>query len=420
MSAEASQDQRGGALVADPGRRLRVVVLSDHLGRRNGGIHGVTTWFLETLPAFDRARIDPSLYILQPWHPVAERFEALGVPLRCFGRAKSDPRSLVDVLGFLGRENVDVLHLCGLKSLLIGRVAARLKGCPTVAHFHDTIPSPGWMRGLQRRLAPWTAAAIAVSHSVRDWTIEEYALPPERIEVVYNGHVIEPFVTPAEGARKRIRAELGLEERPVIGVIGRIDHNKGQQSLISALPRLLERCPEAMLLVIGEGSERGACEALVRRKGLATAVRFTGFRQDVPELLAAIDVVALPSLSEGFPFVAIEAAAAGRPLVAFRTGGVPELVRHETTGLLVPPGDVAGLVDGLARVLHDANLRHRLGEQGQRHVEQFAVSRHVRHLEALYARIARPRAAAPVAPRSRRSLAHILELGRRWPKYMSW
>jgi glycosyltransferase involved in cell wall biosynthesis len=367
---------------------LRVLFLSDHLGHAEGRIHGVTTYFLETLPAFDRARVTPTLCILQPHHQAAPRLAAAGVEPLFLGRTKWDPRSFLDLIRLLRRREIDLLHVSGEKSLLLGRLAARLTGRPVIAHFHDTLPAPPWMRPLQRRLAPSTVAAVAVSNWVRDWAIGEFALPPERITVVYNGHNVAHFATPIPDARTRLRRALGADDAaPIIGVIGRIDAVKGQTLMIRAMPRVLERQPDALLVLVGDGPERMRCEKLVRKLGIGPAVRFLGQRDDVPDLLAVLDVVAMPSLSEAFSFVALEAAAAGRPVVAFRTGGIPELVLHEKTGLLVPARDRAALAESLCRVLENADLRRTLGEHGRVHAQQFTVARHIRSLEALYATI---------------------------------
>jgi glycosyltransferase involved in cell wall biosynthesis len=362
--------------------------LCDHLGHADGRIHGVTTYLLETLPAFDRTRIEPTLCILQPHHQVAAQFAAVGVPPIFLGRKKWDPRSFSDVVGLLRRREIDLLHIAGEKCLLLGRPAARLVGRTALVHLHDTLPGPVLLRALQRRMAPWTAAAIAISHSVRDWAIEELALPAERITVVYNGHDVARFGAPHPDARAHLCRELGVGvATPMIGVIGRIDAVKGQDLAVRALPMLLERCPDALLVLVGDGPERKECEALAAQLAIGQAVRFLGQRDDVPDLLTALDIVAMPSRSEGLSYVALEAAAAGRPVVAFRTGGIPELVQHERTGLLVPAGDLSALAENLCRLLQDADLRRALGEHARAHAQQFTVARHIHSLEAVYAAV---------------------------------
>lgn len=365
---------------------LRVLFVSDHLGHANGAVHGVTTYFLETLAAFERARVEPALCILQPPHPAAARFAAAGLPPIFLGRSKWDPRSFADLLRLMRQREIDVLHLSGEKSLLLGRLAARLVRLPVVAHFHDALPGPRWMRWLQRRLAAHTDAAIAVSEPIRAAALDAFGLIPARVQVLHNGLDVERFAHPAADARRRIRNQLGLAPAaPTLILIGRLNPVKGQQAMIRALPRVLRQCPEAALVIVGEGPDRAACQALAREQGLAARVHFTGQRTDIPDLLAAADVAVVPSLwQEPFPFTALEAMAASRPVVAFRTGGLPEAIVDGQTGLLVPYADEDALADAVARVLTRPELATRLGAAAGRHARTFSIQRHVEQLEALY------------------------------------
>ncbi len=391
--AEAAAPETVSA--ASAGRRpVRVLIVSDHLGGAGEASHGGTTYFLTVLPGFDRSRIEPTLCILRPRHAVADQFEAIGIRPVFLGRQKWDPRALTDLIRVVREHEIDVLHLIAMKGVLLGRIAARVTGRPAVIHLHDTLPMAPWLRFLQRRLAPWTGAALAVSQSVREMVINELRIPAERVEVLHNGLHIDRFANRPPGARRRIRRELGLgESTPAIGVIGRVtrEPDKGHATLIRAMPAVLNQCPYATLLVVGDGPARGACESLVETLGLESAVRFTGQRDDIPDILAALDVVAMPSESEGLPYAALEATAAGRPVVAFRVGGVPEVVVHGETGLLEPKGNVAGLAEALAQVLNDPDLARRLGEGGRRHAQAFTVERHVRRLEEIYLVLGRRR-----------------------------
>jgi len=393
MSRAESARAAGGAGGERP---LEVLFLTDHLGHASGRVHGVTTYFLETLPAFDPARVRPALAILQSWHPATPRFEALGIRPAFFGRGKWDPRALADLFRHLRRQRPDVLHISGEKSLLLGRFVAHRLGLPVIAHFHDSLPGVPPVRALQRRLAPWTARALAVSEPIRAFAIRDFAIPAHRALVLHNGLRLERFRQPAAEARPRLRAELGIEpEAPAVGVIGRVHPDKGQRALIRALPALLERCPGATVVVVGDGPDRAPCAALAAELGVKERVRFAGQRDDVPDVLAALDVVAVPSLwEEPFPFTALEAMAAGRPVVAFRIGGLPESVVHEETGLLVPPADEAALAAALAELVARPALARRLGEGASRRAAAFTIERHVRRLEDLYNEVRRAPSAA--------------------------
>jgi glycosyltransferase involved in cell wall biosynthesis len=163
--------------------------------------------------------------------------------------------------------------------------------------------------------------------------------------------------------------------------------------LLRALPPLVRRFPRLRCLVVGDGPLDGALRREAEALGLAGHCRFTGARPDVADLLAAVDVVVLPSLSEGLPFVLLEAMAVGKPVVATRVGGNPEVVEDGTTGLLVPPGDADALGAALARLLDDSAAAAAMGGRGQARVrERFTVRAMIEALEALYASLAEGRA----------------------------
>jgi glycosyltransferase involved in cell wall biosynthesis len=205
--------------------------------------------------------------------------------------------------------------------------------------------------------------------------------------VFHNGHDIDRYASPSANARSRIRREFALaDDRALVGVVGRLHiAQKGQDVMIRALPALQERCPGVALLLVGDGPDRARCEALVSQLGLVHAVRFCGRRDDIPDLLAAVDVVAVPSIcEEALPLVALEACAAGRPVVAFESGGLPEVVLHRETGIIVPKGDVGRLSEAIATLLEDPELASGLGEAGRRHAARFGLSRHVSELTDFY------------------------------------
>ena len=368
---------------------LRVLFVKDTLGKAGGLVTGGTTYLIETLPNFDRTKVEPILCILRHRDSVADSFEAVGIYPMFLSRKKWDPRAIADLLRVLREHKVDLLHLEGKKSLILGRIAARFAKLPAIVHLHDMLPLTPLLRILQRALAPWTAAAIAVSQTVYEVATGEYAISVKRVEVIHNGHDINRFSTPSQDARFRIRQELGLDEViPVIGLIGRIVNTiKGHELMIRAMPQLLEGCPSAVLVIVGDGPDRQMCELLVKEFGLSSKVRFAGQRSDIPDLLAAMDVVTMPSLSEGFGYVALEAAAAGRPVVAFRSGGIPEVVVHAKTGLLVSEGDICGLAEALKQVLSDRDFAQSLGEGGRKHAQNFTVNRHVGKLEEIYLKV---------------------------------
>jgi glycosyltransferase involved in cell wall biosynthesis len=391
----ASGRQSDGAATREP---VRVMFVQDHLGQSPDSIHGVTRYFLSTLPAFDRRIIEPSLCVLSPRHIVGERLlGAEGIRPVFLERPKWDPRALAGLVRLVRERDIDVLHLGGFKAIMLGRMAARITGRAAVLHLHDARPMPALVRLVQHRLAPWTDATIVVSAAMRQVALADYGLPAERLEVLHNGVRREAVASVAPGERDRVRAELGLSpDAPVIGILGRIEAGKGLEPLLRAMPEVLARCPRATLLVVGDGPMRQACERLAGDLGVSESVRFAGYRADIPAVLSAMDVMAAPALAEeGLGYAVLEGMCAGLPVVACPSGGLTEVVRHGETGLLVPKGEVAPLAGGLIDLLTDVPKRDAFSEAARRRAAKFSIRGHVARLQEIHQAVARLRSRRP-------------------------
>ena len=368
------------------GRPMRVLALSDHLGHAGGKVHGGTTYFVSVLPALKEAGVQLTVCFMSYAHPAAEQLVSRGVDPIFLNRHWADPRAYRDVKHIVARNDIQMVHLASLKSHYVGRLIARRLGLRSIIHLHDTKRLPLPIRLLQKTVAEHTDLALAVSDPVGELGVSEYGLPQEKVRTLHNGIDVERFADVDREARSRVRMELGLgEEAKVIGIIGRLADMKGQPYAIRAMPMVLEKVPEAILVLVGEGEARRRCEALVGELGLERCVKLVGQRSNMPEVLAALDVVAMPSMfGEGLPYAAIEALAAGRPVVGFPTAGIPEVVVDGETGLLVPPGDVDALAQALIRVLGDDELRERMSVGARKDAQRFTIARHVDSLIAIY------------------------------------
>jgi glycosyltransferase involved in cell wall biosynthesis len=171
----------------------------------------------------------------------------------------------------------------------------------------------------------------------------------------------------------------------VIGFVGRLVSIKQPLDLVEAFDRLSAAHAAAVLLIVGDGELRASVEQEVRSRGLTDRVVFAGWRSDLPNVYAAIDIVALTSRNEGTPVTLIEAMAAGRPVVATDVGGVADLVEHGTNGLLVPAGDMRMFGEALARLARDPDERNRLGQNGRTRVlARYQADRLADELDRLY------------------------------------
>jgi glycosyltransferase involved in cell wall biosynthesis len=365
--------------------RKRVLFLSDHFGHAGGVVHGATRYFQTVLPRIDPRLIDLSVCFLQHEHPAAAELHAQGIRPIFFNRAKWDWRALFDLKRIMRQRRIELVHAAGMKGIMLGRIAAHATGAAAIIHLHDmTVPSV-LVRIIEQRLAHWTDHALVVSQAMVKFATETLNLPCRKVTVLYNGIVVRDFAQVGVEARRQVRDEFHFaEDDKVIGIIGRLLAVKDHPSLLRALVEVRKRCPGAKVLVVGGGPDRGLCEQLAADLALGDAVIFAGQRRDVPRMLAAMDVVAIPSRQEGYPYVALEALAAGKPVVASNVGGLPEIITSGDNGFLVPPGDVPALAAALLEALTPGARRDAIVEAARRSGQEHDVDIHVRTLEQLY------------------------------------
>jgi glycosyltransferase involved in cell wall biosynthesis len=234
---------------------------------------------------------------------------------------------------------------------------------------------------------------IAVSEVIRKNVIDTCPIDADRVVTLFDGVDLDRF-DPDRVDRTAFRRELGLrEDELVIGIVGRFSPGKGHEEFIDAASMIHTLSPEIKFVVVGEpsrGEDEYGKSIYERGKTLADkgAMIFTGFRADIPEVMAGLDILAFPSHAEAFGDVLIEAMAMKVPIVSTNCDGVIEIVVDEETGIQVPPRDAHALSDALVRLIQDEQLRRSLGEAGRRRVENmFDLRQRTNALEKLYARV---------------------------------
>jgi glycosyltransferase involved in cell wall biosynthesis len=361
-----------------------VLLLADHLGYSGGVSHGVGTYFLQVLPQLRAAGLDVTACFLKEPHPAAARLRALGIDPIFLQAGKWNPGVVRQVVAAARACGAGLLHVTGLKGSLVGRAVARALHLPVVLHTHD-LNKPVFTRPLQLLLSRPSDFAVCVSGAAQELTVRAYCVGPERAWVIPNGLKLESIQDLSPLTRPRVRRELGLESGCVaLAMIGRMHPVKGHRLMLRMLASLVARCPLVRLLVIGDGPERSACEALAGQLGLRGYVRFLGQRDDVPQLLAAADILVAPSRSEGLCLAAIEALAAGKPVVGFAVGGLVEVIRDRVNGLLVPPADAGAFARAVINLVEDEGARRTYGKQGAQDAQRFSVEGHVTRLLECY------------------------------------
>jgi glycosyltransferase involved in cell wall biosynthesis len=316
------------------------------------------------------------------------------------GREISPLRDLVATVRLarlIRSERPDILHTHTAKAGTVGRVAAVLagrRGPPIVVHtFHGHVLRGYFgplrsrlFRLLERWLASRTTALIAVSPQVRDDLVALGVAPAERFAVIRLGIELDERVAGTEDGRGESRRYLGIPgDRFAVGWIGRMTAVKRTDDVLVAFKRLRDGGVDAVLCMVGDGPDRPELERRAHELGVAQHTLFLGYQEHVAPFYAAFDALVLPSSNEGTPVSAIEALAAGRPVVATRVGGVPDVVDDATDGFLVEAGATEDLAHRLAQLARDPELRERMGRAGRERVlPRYAVERLVDDVDRLY------------------------------------
>ena len=285
----------------------------------------------------------------------------------------------------------DVLHTNGTKAHIIGGIAGRLARVPVVWHVHDFPPS-GWAGRIFHAASGLLPAAILVNSRAVGAAMESLGVTAP-IATVYNPIDVDGFHPGV--SRDRLRRSLSIEDDvPVVGLVAHLTPWKGHDVFLEMAAALADSPRRPRFVVAGgpvyeTNGHAGYAEALRGRAvelGLSECVAFLGTRDDIADVLAGLDVlVHTPTAPEPFGRVLAEAMAVGRPVVASRCGGIPEVIEDQVTGLLVTPGDVAGFRSAVARLLEEPQLRATLGRQGRQRAESlFGVDAHVDKIVGVY------------------------------------
>ena len=290
----------------------------------------------------------------------------------------SVPWSLLSLSAYVRQHGIQIIHGTEKpRDAFYGVLLGKLSGAKSVVHLH--VKYADWIVGGTRWALEHADAILGVSPFVAQ-SVVDAGFPPEKVYSVVNAiDLVGSRWDPTIDGRPA-RRSLGLaDDTPLIGITSRLFPWKGHHHLIDALAIVKQRVPDVKLAIVGDddpratpgrGSYSAELKAQVRRLNLDESVIFTGFRKDVPELMAAFDIFAMPTWEEPCAVAFLEAMAMAKPVVAWASGGTPEMVVDGETGLLVEPHSPHQLADALTRLLADPNLRRQFGRAGRRRVEE--------------------------------------------------
>lgn len=359
---------------------------------------GDTSGYFPALAKYhDRAKYDMSFGTLKAMAPALETFmRSQGV--ECFSCGATGrltyAAATVRLLRRLRRHPSTIFHTHLFDPSVVGLAAARIVGIPAriitrhYSNYHTRINRP-----LHVQLDMWCTAAahhvIAVSNETAEHLVRVEGAPAEKVTAIHNGIDFERVKVSGPDARQRLRCELGLGDAFAFLIAGRLHPEKGYEHLFEALRLLKARAERPfVLLVAGRGPLLEHYQRLAASLGIQDRVRFLGFRNDLPDLMVASDAFVLPSVAESFGLVLAEALYLGKPVIASRVGGIPEIVDDGVDGLLVPPGDAQALSEVMEKFLRGSVLLPGQGKAAVAKVRaRFDFQQMLRKYEAVYERV---------------------------------
>jgi len=369
------------------GAPVRVMVLIKGLG-----VGGAERLLERAIPYLDRRRYAYQVAYLLPWkNALVPAFQQAGIPVHCLSmRRAADWGVLSRLAGLLRRERVDLVHAHLPVPGVLARLLRRRSGARWLVYTEHNVPSRYRLPTRLLNAATYRAndAVIAVSQEVAT-RVQRYVRGGRPRVVTIPNAIDADELAGQAGSREAICREFGFppDARVVVHVANLVP-KKGHRYLLAAARRVIDREPRARFLLVGLGPLAESLAAEARRLGLNGQVVFTGFRPDAVALMGAADLVVLPSVHEGLPLTLLEAMALGRPVVASRVGGVPEVVRSGETGVLVEPMDVDALASQILTLLGDATLRERLGEGARQQVRRrYGMAQMVAAVEDVYRQV---------------------------------
>lgn len=352
----------------------------------------------------DRSRYELLVLCLQEHGPLVARYEAAGIAVHSFPIPSlyglATLRQGLRLWRFLREQKIRIVHAHDIYSNVFALPWARLAGARTIAsrRWWEGLPGIHWR--LANRLAYGLAdRSLANSPRIGAMLEESERLSPERVVIVPNFVDEDAFTPPPAAEAEELRASLGIHARDrVVGIVANLHAIKDHASLLRAVSILQVRWPELRLVVIGDGDERRALEALARELGIEERTSFAGRRANKPNLHHLFEVSVLCSLSEGLPNSLLEAMAAGRPVVATAVGAIADAVIDGECGLLVPPGDPECLARAIESCLADPKRGRVLGEAARRRAQShYSPQSALGALEGLYQQLS---TRAPISARA--------------------
>ena len=342
-------------------------------------IGGTEIQLLELLKKLDRRKYNPIVCSIKEKGIVADDIEKTDIRVESLSiRNRFNLLALPRLVKILRRERIDILHTFLFWANILGRFTGRIARVPIIISSEECINLRKKKIAIliDRLTSRWADRIVVISKAIKNTLVERERISPEKIEVIYNGIDLNSFKTEDKKEEDSI---------PKVGIVGRLHPDKGHRYFLKAAAQIVKKEPRVEFLIVGNGPLRKELGALSNKLGLSGKVIFAGERRDILKIISSLDILVLSSLEEGLGNVLLEAMATGKPVIATKVGGVPEVVLDGETGILVPPRNPEALAQVTLKLLTNRALAKRMGQAGRRRVEKyFTIDRMVKETEKVY------------------------------------
>ena len=350
-------------------------------------VGGTERQLLELVTRLDTERYNPKVCCLSEGGKLVENLKKNIKSYVIKRKSSFDISRLYRLYKLIKMEQPHIVHTFLFNANTYGRLAAKLAGVPIIISSERDLGFnlSQFDRIINRLLSKWSNKIVANSKSVADRVVKEDKINDDKVTYIYNGIDVQSFVTHVDSSQKKEQLGIPPENKVVTVVANMYYPIKGHSYFIHAASKIIRVMPDTTFILVGDGTLKESFIRLSKKLNVFKNMLFLGFRPDIPELLAITDIAVLPSLSEGFPNVVLEAMAAGKPVVASAVGGILEIVLNNETGFLIPPADSDALAEKIITLLQDEALCTVMGIAGyQRVAALFSIDQMVRNTECLY------------------------------------
>lgn len=359
---------------------MNILFIANHLN-----IGGITSYTLTLARGLEKK--GHNVYLASSGGSLLPAFIDSGIeyaPIPIKTKKEINPKIIYSafILSALIREKqIDIIHSQSRTTQVLGALLRKFTGVPYISTCHGF-----FKKRILRKIFPcWGKKVIAISAQVKEHLIKDFKVKESDIEVIHNGIEVEKYKPQATGYRLQRRKDLGLKDGPVIGIVARLSDVKGHQYLIEAMPMVVEKIPQAQLLIVGSGKMQGDLQSRAQDLGIRRNIFFIPEVSDTREVLGVMDLFVMPSLNEGLGLAIIEAMAQGLAVIGSSVGGIKTLIQDGSTGILIGPADSHAIAKAITELLEDKQKREYLGNNARVFIQKnFSQEIMVNRTERVY------------------------------------